>query len=749
MVEEVAVDPPITDESPVTQGVHATNVLSELIVDLRKMSRRTFVLVSCNGVDRDCFIKCLRGTLQNGGWPCLEGRFDRVHEQVEPFRSVLIGFVQSIWQEIDLNAAKIDEAAETILESVDRFVRDHWRNVFESNDGLAPFRSEIAAPDLGDSVEELFSVLESMSVARVRNWIPKLLEILRSAKGQDPTLLLDNMDVASEPSQTILHSILSETHSPSLFFGFYSEDNSLAVEDFVSRIAITNNWHVVRLSSGDERFRNFREAADREENEERVASMPESVQEVMKIAACFGRFVPFPVLQAVVSQYDLSVNSDLLAQHGLVRRHHFGEDEFYFASCFISPSIYSEIEDKPRIHLSIARCLVEKGILEVGRYRWYLNFVPFHIHRGLDAVLSEERYRLLEVCLEQGGKAVKQTQFVLAWAWIDVGLRLLDRNCWKEEYHLTLSVVSCAVEVAYAKGDHVVVLDQADRILRNARGIDDTLMAHVMKSYSYDAVGRDAEALECCLSTLNELGEAFCKNPSKIKVALRYKGVKKLIQRNGIHSLRFLPPMSDARALSKMQLLAAAVASAFRPRPVLTALLVIRMVELTLEHGACALSSYALCVFGTLVVSYGREAKDGYRYGEVALALLHRFKSREWVPRVYMAAHSTLFGWDRPLEENLAPLKLSFQAGMCTGDTNVSTCNSRKVLNSLADNSPTGSNYDRQYLYVLSTRPWWSNQGMPRGTGVVLGRAQVVQRCRSRLLVQAVSGCLRLVVSRI
>lgn len=659
---------------------NATTALVEALLDLGKDSEQTFVLVSCDQYREDS-ANTLREALWDQGSSCLAGRFDRIHEEVEPFRCLLHGFVQSIWQEIDnLKKSRCDdEEIDVILNSVTQFVRENGKNVFESHPDFAVFRDGNAAPEFGDSMEQLFMVLDSMPIARVSNWIPNFLHILRMAKKQPLTILLDDLDFATETSKKMLQSIFSETRVPALFVGFCPEQSLAAVEDFVSCVEINNDWQVIKLSSAGEHFRKFlgvRNDGDlQRETEPSSQVLPDDVQEVMTIAACFGRSVPASLLQGALACQDESLDDEHLAQHGLVRRSHFGEEEFCFSSTLMSSRVYSKIEDKPRMHLNIARRLVEKGILNVDRYCWYLNFVPFHIRHGLRAVLEVERYRLLEVCLEQGGKAVRQTQFSLAWGWLDVGLNLLDRNCWKEEYHLTLSVVSCGVEVAYAKGDHSVVLDLVDRILRNARGLDDTLMAEVMKSYSYDAVGREAEALECCLSTLNNLDEHFCKNPSKVKVALRYKRAKKLIQRSGIESLRTLPPMSEARALSKMQLLAAAVAVAYRPRPVLTALLVIRMVELTMERGACAISAYALCFFGTMVISYGQEIKEGFMCGDVGLALLRRFKAREWVPRVYGLTYAVLVSWNRPLETSLPPLKLSFQAGMCTGDTDVSACN--------------------------------------------------------------------------
>ena len=669
-VNNVALDLSATELS--NKAHNANLLLTKLVDGIRQKTERTFVLISCDN-DREFFVDNLRTGLRNRGSPCLLAGFDRIHEEVEPFRSVLHGFVQSIWQEIHYNVTG-KGTTDVILSSVARFVGENWRSIFESHPEFEAFREGIAVPDLGDSLEQLFSVLDSMSIERVANWIPKLLQILTSATEQPLTTVLDDIDVASEPSKKVLLSIMSETQVPAVFIGLCSNQECLGVDNFVSSIESMDDWNVIKLSAADDCFRNFLDVFDRKESNHDLRSLPNDVREVIAIASCFGRSVPFSLLQRAVSDHGV-LDSKLLAEYGLARRRYFGEDEFYFSSTFMSPKVYAEIEDKPRIHLRIARRLVEKGILDFDRYSWYFNFVPFHIRRGLDAVLSEERCRLLEVCLEQGGKAVKQTQFSLAWAWLEVGVNLLDRNCWKEEYHLALAVATGAVEVAYARGEHEDVLDLVGKILQNARGIDDTLMAQVMMSYSYDAVGREAEALECCLSTLNDLGENFSKSPRKLQVGLRYTRAKRMIDKAGINSLRSLPPMSDARELSKMQLLAAAVAISYRPRPVLAALLTIRMVELTVEHGGSSISAYALCLFGTMVASYGSKLKQGSLYGEVGLALLSRFKSREWISRVYVAAYAVLYAWNRPLKANLPHLKLSFQASMWTGDTNVSAFN--------------------------------------------------------------------------
>mmetsp|Transcript_16747 Transcript_16747/g.24263 ORF Transcript_16747/g.24263 Transcript_16747/m.24263 type:complete len:359 (+) Transcript_16747:2-1078(+) len=93
-----------------------------------------------------------------------------------------------------------------------------------------------------------------------------------------------------------------------------------------------------------------------------------------------------------------------------------------------------------------------------------------------------------------------------------------------------------------------------------------------------------------------------------------------------------------------------------------------RMLQITVKEGLCAISSFVFSAWGGLLCSYGNEIELGTKFGELALELLHRFQPREWLARVYCGIYGLINPWSKPERSCCAPLSLAYNVGLETGD---------------------------------------------------------------------------------
>lgn len=85
------------------------------------------------------------------------------------------------------------------------------------------------------------------------------------------------------------------------------------------------------------------------------------------------------------------------------------------------------------------------------------------------------------------------------------------------------------------------------------------------------------------------------------------------------------------------------------------------------DRSCAGFGAYAL-----LLASAFGDVNNGYRVGQIALAILERFKAKEWMARVYSAVYGLCFTWRDPFRHSLKPLLAAHRVGLSTGDIEVS-----------------------------------------------------------------------------
>jgi hypothetical protein len=218
--------------------------------------------------------------------------------------------------------------------------------------------------------------------------------------------------------------------------------------------------------------------------------------------------------------------------------------------------------------------------------------------------------------------------------------------------------------------DHLIA-----SVLQNARDFPDKLRASTLQIYALGSRSRHEEAVRLGLKVLGELGERFPRRGRKFATMVGVARTTFLLRQKTDDALLGLPTLVDPEKLATMRVLSILWMSVLIACPDLGPLLVVRLIQITLEYGLCAPSTLAFSSFGMLMLRRGRH-KEAFRYGQLSLVALDKFQATEYLPRVFCAVYAGFNTWKFPLRSSLKHLAFAHQVGLETGDIESAMFNS-------------------------------------------------------------------------
>jgi predicted ATPase len=348
--------------------------------------------------------------------------------------------------------------------------------------------------------------------------------------------------------------------------------------------------------------------------------------------------------------------------------------------CVLSKSVrefaFSTIpkDSQEEFHLTIGRNLwsglVERDSLD--DFPEHQSLIVTQMLLGENGITDpNERTATASLCLSIAKEAIAMSQFSSAAKFLDKGIHLLSDWCWREEYDLTIALYNISAEVSYILGDFETVQRQCHAIFHNAQLVDHTFPACSVQISILSAAGNTDEALRVGLDVLEKIGESIVARPSKLQIARSFLQLRRLSRNITPNKMRQLPLMSNPRKAAAMLIINHMIMPAHFGRECLTFFLMNRLIHLTVQHGLCNVSSVAFGWFAVILATTG-QTRLSSQFAELALDLLHRFESKQWLSRVHLCVFGGVFGWTQNIRNALVPLSRGFEVGIETGDIEVS-----------------------------------------------------------------------------
>ena len=443
---------------------------------------------------------------------------------------------------------------------------------------------------------------------------------------------------------------------------------------------------------------------------ERLQKLPESTQDVLKLAACIGNQFDLATLAIVCNQSQEQVAQNLweTLQLGLVLpesqtyKFFLSKDHpnkpvktsdptigsgYRFLHDQVQQAAYGLIADheKPTYHLQIGRRLLAQCLAK-NKERNIFDIVN-HLNKGIDLINDgDERQQLATLNLEAGQGAKKSIAYAEAVSYFEQGIQILSNQGWKTYYLLMLELYSELVNVQFLRGEFKAVQAIGEYVLAHIHDTVDALPIYITQISSDLAQGKMLAGFELGRQVLGSLDIHIPTAINEHSVQQKMNHTLTQFKRKTIPELIALPQNHAPQFLKLQELLTVIIGYAYIVRPELLPIIICEQVSLLMQHGNIPASASIYALYGMLLI--GTDPDSGFFAGDVALAVMDAFPSKQFEMRVRNLIYSYITPWKQLLRESLFPLKQGFTVGLEVGDIEYTSY---------------GINHYTQFLYFSGT----------------------------------------------
>ncbi|NEQ67075.1 MAG: AAA family ATPase [Symploca sp. SIO2D2] len=403
----------------------------------------------------------------------------------------------------------------------------------------------------------------------------------------------------------------------------------------------------------------------------RLQKLPETTQEVLKIAASIGNQFDLATLAVVCEQSQENTATDLwqALQEGLVIPENETYKFFQGDSCEIESTgditvgyrfLHDRVQQaayflidaalKPETHLKIGRLLLNN--LSASAIEGAIFNLTNQLNKGYSLIDDRhEKDELARLNLIAGRKAKASTAYLTSIDYLNSGIKLLEDG-WSRQYNLTLSLYLEAIESEYISTNFERSKILADLALEQVKSLLDRLKIHELQIQYYIAKNQRKKAVELGLDALKLLN-------------IELDGVSPEV--TDIEALADLPEMIDPYKITTLQILITIVSAAVVVAPELLIPIAFKLVNICIHSGNSRLSAYAYGFHAWMLCSSLGEIDAGYRFGKLAIQLLEKFNAKEIKCKVYQQFNVFVRHRKEPLEA-MKELVKAVESGMEVGD---------------------------------------------------------------------------------
>ncbi len=344
----------------------------------------------------------------------------------------------------------------------------------------------------------------------------------------------------------------------------------------------------------------------------------------------------------------------------------------------VQQAAYSLIPDsqKKQTHLKIGYLLLQGGHAPstaptVSEIAENIFDIVNQLNIGVEFITTQsKRDELANLNLIAGKKAKSSVAYEAALKYFNAGLELLPDRAWQTHYDLSVDLHTEALESCYINTDFERAFQLSEVIVSRAKNLLEKVKVYELKVVFYFNQNKSTASIDTALEALKLLGVYIPRNPQKLNI-LRELFLTKLALRNKqVQDLLELPPMTNPNKIAALRILTNMIPAAFVAAPDMFPLIVFKIVTLSLEYGNASLSSAGYANYGLIHCGVLGDMDSGYRYGQMAQALLERLDTNLHNSQVSLVFNGFIRHWSESARVSLTGLIEGIQNGLETGDVN-------------------------------------------------------------------------------
>ncbi|MCP4136285.1 MAG: AAA family ATPase [bacterium] len=405
----------------------------------------------------------------------------------------------------------------------------------------------------------------------------------------------------------------------------------------------------------------------------KVSDLREQTRNILTICACIGNRFDLETASLIMNKPVESALTDITEalEEGLVET---CDDIYIFSHDRIREAVYSFIpeEEKKELHLKIGTIVREQTPPEELEEKIF--YIVNQLNSGQELLRdNKDKYELAALNLMAGKKARESAAYIPSFKYLEKGIALLAKDCWQEEYNLAFNLHVEGALAAYLSSDFEQMDFWVNVALAHTDEILDTVKLYEVKIQSYSAQNRAGEAVKIALLVLKLLGIRFPEEPTRMDIVRGYVKTRLFLAGKRIADLANLPAMEDPYKRAVLRIMAKTSTSLFMAAPLLFPLFVFKRIRLSVKYGNAPESIASYAAYGLILCGHLGQIERGYKFGNLALALLEKNNAEEYKAQVYFAVYGFIYHWKKPVKETLDPLLEGYRAGVETGNLEFAT----------------------------------------------------------------------------
>jgi len=416
--------------------------------------------------------------------------------------------------------------------------------------------------------------------------------------------------------------------------------------------------------------------------------LPKATQQVLAMAGFLGNHFEISLLAMVMSQRVETTLANLMPalRVGLVVRSD-GHCRFLHDRVQEAAYLLESSAERATVHAHIGRLKLQRTL--PAELDDQVFDIVTHLNAGAEAIHDPaERQRLAQLNSRAGAKARAATVYADAARYFAAGIAMLPPDHWQGDFELAYAMHLSRAECEYLAGNPAEaerLLDIAEQVARH--GLD-RAAAGLIRIRLLMNRSEHASARGVALARLREFGIHIAEQPEAADVQQAYADIEALLGGRTIESLIDLAPATDPEMQMAIHLMMATTTPAYFGGPLVWALHTPATVRLILQHGTTDEAAMAYTFFGFELAGGRERPDDGYRYCEMAHALMQR--QRHCPFRGNLLYHRAMACcWVKPLDEVLLLLREAIPLTLEDGDfIALATGSFHLVLESLARGMP-------------------------------------------------------------
>jgi PAS domain S-box-containing protein len=394
--------------------------------------------------------------------------------------------------------------------------------------------------------------------------------------------------------------------------------------------------------------------------------LPTATQQALQQLACLGNSADFAMLRMVYQDSSEELHGPLweAVRAGLIFR---SEGSYSFLHDRVQEAAYSLIpqESRAETHLRIGMLMasrtspdkLEEGIFEIVN----------QLNRGSQLVTSiADRERIAELNLIAGRRAKTSTAYASALNYLHAGRRLLTDETWNRNYDLIFSIEYLLAECELLTADLSAAENRLSILAERTNNAHDISLVTRLRLTLYDFLGRSDRGVEIFIEYQRGRGENWSPHPTDEEVSREYEQIWSALGTRQIEELVDLPLMTDPDVLDVLDVFTEIVMSAMFTDENLHALVLCRMISLSLEHGNSDASCYAY-VSLALGPRFGNY-EAGFQFGKLGYDLVEKHGWHRYQARVYLRFGNCVIPWRKHVKTGQELVRRAFDAANRTGD---------------------------------------------------------------------------------